>query len=85
MRRVLFEQKAFDQYNEWASKNIKIFRKIAKIITVTARTPFEGIGQPEPLKNELHGFWSRHIDSEHRLVYKVTDTEILIASCMYHY
>lgn len=85
MRKVLFEQAAFEQYNDWAATNIKIFKKISKMIVETSRSPFEGIGQPEPLKNKLHGFWSRRIDSEHRLIYMVTDTEILITSCKFHY
>jgi toxin YoeB len=50
-----------------------------------ARDPFAGIGKPEPLKHELKGFWSRRITDEHRLVYKVTDEEIIIAACKYHY
>ncbi|NJD00635.1 Txe/YoeB family addiction module toxin [Candidatus Erwinia dacicola] len=49
------------------------------------REPFSGIGKPEPLKHHLSGFWSRRIDSEHRLVYRVTDDSLLIASCRYHY
>lgn len=49
------------------------------------RTPFEGKGKPEPLKYELAGFWSRRIDREHRLVYRIFEEEILIYSCKYHY
>ena len=50
-----------------------------------SRTPFSGIGKPEPLKHKYKGFWSRRIDSEHRLIYKVKDDEILIAKCRFHY
>jgi toxin YoeB len=55
------------------------------LIIETSKTPFDGIGKPEPLKNELKGYWSRRLTDEHRLVYKVTDQQIIIVSCKYHY
>ena len=85
MRIIAFHQKAFEQYNEWAARDKKGFERLKRIIAETARTPFEGIGKPEPLKRELKGYWSRRVTDEHRLVYKVTDTQIIIVSCMYHY
>jgi toxin YoeB len=63
----------------------KIYNKIVELIKDIERSPFSGIGKPEPLKYGLNGFWSRRISDEHRLVYQVTDTEILIAACKSHY
>lgn len=85
MRIIAFHQKAFEQYNDWATREKKTFERLKRLISETARTPFEGIGKPEPLKNELKGYWSRRITNEHRLVYRVTDEQIIIASCEYHY
>jgi toxin YoeB len=85
MRTIAFHQSAFDQYNEWAKRDKKTFERLRRLITETARTPFAGIGKPEPLKRELSGYWSRRITDEHRLVYKATDDQLIIASCRYHY
>ena len=63
----------------------KLFERIRRLIIETTKTPFDGIGKPEPLKNELKGYWSRRLTDEHRLVYKVTDEQIIIVSCRYHY
>lgn len=63
----------------------KMVRKINELIKSIKRTPFEGIGKPEPLKFDLAGFWSRRIDQEHRLVYQVIDKEVKIIACRYHY
>ncbi|ROL58102.1 Txe/YoeB family addiction module toxin [Bacteroidetes/Chlorobi group bacterium ChocPot_Mid] len=85
MRKIRFEKIAFEQYNAWLKTDIKIYKKIAKIIVDIQKQPFLGIGKPEPLKHEFQGYWSRRITNEHRLVYKVTDDEIVIVSCKYHY
>ena len=85
MRTIAFHQSAFDQYNEWALRDKNMFERLRRLIAETARTPFGGIGKPEPLKRELSGYWSRRITDEHRLVYKVTDDQLIIASCKYHY
>jgi toxin YoeB len=85
MRTIAFHQSAFDQYNEWALRDKKTFDRLRRLIAETARTPFAGIGKPEPLKRELSGYWSRRITDEHRLVYRVTDEQLIIASCKYHY
>lgn len=61
MRTIAFHQSAFDQYNEWALRDKKTFERLRRLITETARTPFAGIGKPEPLKRELSGYWSRRI------------------------
>lgn len=85
MRTIAFHQSAFDQYNEWALRDKQTFERLRRLITETARTPFAGIGKPEPLKRELTGYWSRRITDEHRLVYKATEDQLIIASCKYHY
>jgi toxin YoeB len=85
MRNIAFEKKAFQEFTEWASSDKKIHAKIIELINDILRNPFLGIGKPEPLKHEFQGYWSRRITHEHRLVYMVTDTEILIISCKLHY
>ena len=85
MKKIVFESKAFEDFNEWANSNKKIYDRIVKLIKDIIRSPFLGLGKPEPLKHKLRGYWSRRINNEHRLVYKVTDDEIVIISCRYHY
>jgi toxin YoeB len=85
MRRIVFEQSAFQDFVEWATINEKTHRRIIDLIFDTLRQSLSGIGKPEPLKHELKGYWSRRIDQEHRLVYKVTDEAIIIVACKYHY
>ena len=85
MRRVVFEAKAFDDFTNWSTQDKKIYRKIIQLIKDVQLNPFEGLGKPEPLKHELQGYWSRRIDLEHRLVYTVTDDEVIIIACKYHY
>ncbi|TAL68105.1 MAG: Txe/YoeB family addiction module toxin [Bacteroidetes bacterium] len=85
MKKIKFWQEALEDYKEWANTDTKIYRKIAKLIEDIQNQPFEGLGKPEPLKHDYQGFWSRRITQEHRLVYKVTDEEIIIVSCKYHY
>lgn len=84
-RRVVFESSAFADFTEWAKLDKKNYRKIVELIKDIDRSPFEGLGKPEPLKYELSGFWSRRINQEHRLVYQVSDDEIVIVACKYHY
>ena len=85
MRAIAFHQSAFEQYSEWAKIDKKLFERIRRLILDSAKEPFLGIGKPEPLKGDLRGYWSRRITDEHRLVYKVTDEFITIASCKFHY
>ena len=85
MRNIVFDHKAFKQFNEWAIEDKKLYRKIVELINDTLRQPFSGKGKPEPLKYNLKGYWSRRINDQHRLVYKVTDREIIIISCKFHY
>ncbi len=82
---VSFDPKAWDEYLHWQRNDKSIARKIHSLIAECQRHPFEGTGKPEPLKNDLSGYWSRRINREHRLIYRVTDREILIIQCRYHY
>lgn len=85
MRNISFTPTSFNQFNEWRSINKKMQDRIIKLLEEIQRTPFEGTGKPEPLKHNLKGFWSRRIDDEHRLVYEVTNDEVIVISCKYHY
>ena len=73
------------RYLYWQSTDKKILKRINALIKEIQRTPFEGTGKPEPLKHGLAGYWSRRINDEHRLVYKVEGDAILIAQLRYHY
>ena len=83
--KITFSKNAWEDYLSWQREDKRLLKKINELIKEIQRTPFEGIGNPEPLKYDLSGFWSRRIDREHRLVYQVVDNEILIYSCKYHY
>lgn len=85
MRLIAFHQTAFDDYNDWAKSDRRLFERIRRVINETVKTPFEGLGKPEPLKHQLKGYWSRRLSDEHRLVYKVTEEYLIIVSCKYHY
>jgi toxin YoeB len=80
-----FADDAWDDYLYWQQQDKKILKKINRLIKEIQRDPFEGIGEPEPLKYNWSGYWSRRITIEHRLVYKVVDDNLLIAQCRYHY
>ena len=81
----MFTENSWEDYNSWLTEDRKMLKKINELVKDIQRTPFVGKGKPEPLKYDLAGFWSRRIDREHRLVYKVENQEILIYSCKYHY
>lgn len=83
--RIIFSENSWEDYTSWLRDDKKILKKINELIRDIQRTPYEGIGKPEALKYDLMGFWSRRIDREHRLVYRVIENEILIYSCKYHY
>jgi toxin YoeB len=85
MRNIAFETNAFEQFNQWVNENQKVHTRIIQLINDIQRQPFDGPGKPEPLKHHLQGFWARRITQEHRLVYKVTEREIIIISCKFHY
>ena len=87
--RVIFcdENNAFEDFTGWALEDKKVYKKILSLIKDIQRSPFEGIGKPEPLKYELSGYWSRRITDEHRLVYEVAEDReaVTIISCRWHY
>jgi toxin YoeB len=85
MPTIQFSQAALDQFEQWVGTNQRMAAKIMKLLQEVSRTPFEGTGQPEPLKYELSGYWSRRINQEHRLVYRVEDETVTVISCMFHY
>lgn len=85
MRKVAFLTRSFDEFNQWAINDKKIYEKIVNLIKDIQRNPFSGLGKPEALKHELSGLWSRRITKEHRLVYRVSEEEIVIISCKFHY
>lgn len=85
IKRIAFLPAAFADFNQWATENKGIYVRVVKLIKEIERDPFVGIGKPEPLKHDLAGLWSRRITDEHRLVYKVTEEEVIIVSCKFHY
>jgi toxin YoeB len=84
-RRVLFTPDAWDDYVYWQGQDKKTLKRINQLIKEVQRTPFEGIGKPEPLLGNLSGFWSRRIDDANRLVYESTDEQVNVVACRYHY
>ena len=82
---LTFAPKAWDSYLYWQKTDKSIVKRINALIKDIQRNPYEGIGKPEPLKHALSGYSSRRINDEHRIVYKVTDDNILIAQLRYHY
>jgi len=84
-RNLAWTESAWSDYLYWQGQDKKTLKRINKLIGDVMRSPFEGIGKPEPLKENLSGFWSRRIDDTHRLVYAVTDNYITVIACRYHY
>lgn len=82
---ILFEQEAFEELQEWVSTDKKVFKEIVELIRNISRSPYEGLGKPEPLKYNYGGYWSRRITQEDRLIYKIDDSTIVIISCKGHY
>ncbi|MFN6088294.1 MAG: Txe/YoeB family addiction module toxin [Cyclobacteriaceae bacterium] len=85
MRTIEFVPKAFKEYQDWIQLDRKMALRIGDLVKDILRSPFEGLGKPEPLKHQFKGTWSRRIDQEHRLIYSVTETSIVIYSCNSHY
>ena len=84
MKKV-WEDSAWDDYLYWQNTDRKMLNKVNELIKSCERTPFSGIGKPEPLKEKLKGYWSRRIDNTHRLVYKVENETLIISQCRFHY
>ena len=84
--KLVWSEHAWSDYLWWQSQDRKMLRRINALITDITRNGTEGIGKPEPLRHEFQGYWSRRINDEHRLVYRVTaEGDILIAQCRHHY
>jgi toxin YoeB len=82
---VLFQKRGWEDYLHWQQADRKMLVRINRLIKECQRTPFDGTGKPEPLKGEFSGWWSRRIDREHRLVYRVREGALEVAQCRYHY
>ncbi|MGE4339770.1 MAG: Txe/YoeB family addiction module toxin [Pigmentiphaga sp.] len=84
-RLLCWTDESWSDYVYWQNQDRKTLKRINKLIDDLRRAPFDGIGKPEPLKENLSGFWSRRIDDTNRLVYAVDEEAITIISCRYHY
>jgi toxin YoeB len=82
---IKFTDKGFEDFSYWVKFDKKKVKRIIEIIKDIQKHPFEGIGKPEALKYHLSGYYSRRIDQEHRLIYKIQNNDIVIISCRYHY
>ena len=83
--KLVFAENAWEDYLYWQKSDNKLLKRINTLIKKIQREPFEGIGKPEPLKHALSGYWSRRINDEHRIVYKIDSDSILVAQLRYHY
>ena len=85
MTEIIYTQRATEDRNYWQKHNVQILKRIDQLITDIQRDPFRGIGKPEPLRFNYSGYWSRRINNEHRLVYKIQGECVYIVQCRYHY
>jgi toxin YoeB len=83
--KLIFADEAWEDYLYWHSRDRRMVERINKLINEVKREPFAGVGKPEPLKHALSGFWSRRINDEHRMVYKIEGGAPLLAQLRYHY
>ena len=83
--KLLFSEQAWGDYQYWLAIDKKLAKRINQLIRGTTRDPFCGIGKPEPLRHLLKGYWSRRINEEHRMVYRVKDDVLMVAQLRYHY
>jgi toxin YoeB len=84
-RELVFSKQGWEDCQFWLGTDLKQVRRINHLIKEIMRDPFEGIGKPEPLKHALQGWWSRRIDGEHRIVYRIANDQLWIAQLKYHY
>lgn len=82
---IQWDADAWEDYLYWQANDKQMLKRINQLIKDISRSPFEGLGKPEPMKGNLAGFWSRRIDSAHRLVYAVEEERVLIFACKGHY
>jgi len=83
--KFVFVEESWEDYLYWQKTDKQKLKRINELLKDISRNPFEGIGKPEPLRHKYAGFWSRRIDEEHRLIYKVSEDEIQIFKCRFHY
>ena len=83
--KLVWDESAWEDYLWWQTQDRKLLKRINALIKGIKRNGNEGIGKPEPLKHGFHSYWSRRISDEHRLIYKITESEVRIAACRYHY
>jgi toxin YoeB len=83
--KIVFSERAWEEYLYWQKEDRKLLDRINLLIREISRQPFSGIGKPEPLRHGLSGYWSRRINDEHRLVYKLQGDALFIAQVRYHY
>jgi toxin YoeB len=83
--KLIFSEKAWEDYLYWQKTDRRILVRINNLIREIQREPFSGIGKPEPLRHALAGYWSRRINDEHRIVYKIQDDSLLLAQLRFHY
>lgn len=83
--KFIFTELSWEDYLYWQKNDKQKLKRINELLKDISRNPYQGIGKPEPLKFNYTGFWSRRIDEEHRLIYRVVDDEIQIAKCRFHY
>lgn len=83
--KLVFTETGWSDYLWFQEKDRRLLKRINALIKDTLRSPFEGIGKPEPLKADLSGFWSRRINDEHRLIYSVQNDQLVVVACRYHY
>jgi toxin YoeB len=82
---LVFHERAWEDYLHWQATDPKLLERLNGLIKESSRTPFAGIGKPQPLRVALSGWWSRRLTKEHRLVYRPMEDSLQIAQCRYHY
>ncbi len=83
--RYVFLDRGWEDYQHWGDHDRQMLRRLKRLIRECSRTPFTGIGKPEPLREDFSGWWSRRIDGEYRLVYRIQGDDLIIAQCRFHY
>jgi len=83
--KLIFVDESWEDYLYWQQTDRKVLSKINDLLQDISRNPYSGLGKPEPLKYKYQGYWSRRINDEHRLIYRVKDDEIHLAKCRFHY
>lgn len=83
--RLIFADEAWEDYLYWQKHDKRMVERINRLISEVKREPFSGVGKPEPLRHALSGYWSRRIDDEHRMVYRIEGGSLLLAQLRYHY